>query len=55
MKLWRFNQVTGYWVYQRTCAPGTENAWLTIFKRDDPKGFFKLSKNKPSRNPVGWP
>lgn len=46
-KLWRLNPVTGLWEYQRTCAPGTENHWLRIFQKDEPKTTFKLSKNKP--------
>ncbi len=51
--LWKFNKVTGYWVYQRTCSEEEGSQWLKIFKSDEPKESFKLSKNKPSGRPTG--
>jgi hypothetical protein len=51
MKLWKFNKITGYWVFQRDCTNETASRWLKLFQNDEPGEFFKLSKNKPSKPP----
>ena len=47
MKLWKYNPVTGYWVYVRDCDKQTAAQWLAIFQFDEPKAQFKLSARKP--------
>lgn len=58
MNLWRFNNVTGYWILVKQIEI-VENAetWLAIFEKDEPidqfgcKNHFKLSKTKPRKRP----
>lgn len=45
--VWKYNERTGYWDYQRTCHPDTADSWLSIFSRDEPEAEFKLSLKKP--------
>lgn len=47
IRLWRYNQITGYWRIERTCSRRTADDWLTIFRRDEPNAIFTLSENKP--------
>ena len=47
LKLWKFNPTTGLWRVERTVSPETQEKWLEIFKKDDPKGKYIVSKNKP--------
>jgi hypothetical protein len=47
LQLWQFNRVTGLWNQQRAVTPETADAWLAIFKKDQPQEFFLISKNKP--------
>lgn len=49
--LWRFNSITGYWKAERTVSTDTAQSWLEIFKADEPKAVFKLSKNRPDEVP----
>lgn len=51
LRLWKFNQHTGLWNYQRTVTPETSDEWLKIFRRDEPRETFKVSANKPSKAP----
>jgi len=51
MKLWKYNAITGNWVYQRTTSKEDANQWLLIFRKDDPEDAFRISKNKPSGKP----
>jgi len=46
-KLWRFNPITGYWVYEREVLPETANDWLKLYQTDEPNVQFKISTNKP--------
>jgi len=47
MSLWKYNPVSGLWKSERTVTPETKDKWLEIFKKDDPKAKFIVSKNKP--------
>lgn len=47
MTLWKYNPVSGLWKSERTVTPETKDKWLEIFKKDDPKAKFIVSKNKP--------
>jgi hypothetical protein len=49
--LWRYDPITGYWRYVRSCASETALDWLAIFQRDEPNAVFKLSTNRPSAAP----
>lgn len=52
-KLWEYNPVTGYWTFIKSVSSENANQWLNIFKSDEPKKGFVLSKNKPSGKPIG--
>ena len=45
--LWRLNQRTGYWEHVRACSADNADQWITIFRRDDPGGVYKLAVRKP--------
>lgn len=45
--LWSYSEITGYWKLRRICALDNAETWLLIFKEDEPKVTFKLSKTKP--------
>ena len=47
MKLWKYNKITGYWIYIRSVTEETREQWLSIFQKDEPNEIFKLSKSKP--------
>ena len=47
MKLWRYNPITGYWVFVRECADENAEAWLVAFMRDEPDELFRLAKRRP--------
>jgi hypothetical protein len=47
LKLWKLNERTGLWDYQRTVTSETSAEWLHIFKRGEPHATFVVSKNKP--------
>ncbi len=47
MRLWKLNERTGLWDYQRSVTPETADEWRRIFQIDDPKATFVVSKNKP--------
>ena len=47
MTLWKYNPASGLWKSERKVTPETKDKWLEIFKRDDPKAKFIVSKNKP--------
>jgi hypothetical protein len=47
MTLWKYNPASGLWKSERTVTPETKDKWLEIFKKDDPKAKFIVSKNKP--------
>ena len=46
--LWRFNSMTGLWVYERTCSLENALGWLKLFQDDEPNVKFKLSKTRPA-------
>jgi hypothetical protein len=52
IKLWKYNRITGYWVYQRECNPDTADQWLVIFQKAEPEESFILRKNKPTKKPA---
>lgn len=41
-KLYRFNEITGCWVYVRTCQNDNAQEWLKIFQADEPHAKFKF-------------
>lgn len=51
--LWRYDKVTGLWVYDRECADEAAANWLTIFQNDSPTDTFRLSRIKPNGPPKG--
>lgn len=46
-KIWRFNRITGSWVFVRDCSPDNTQAWLEIFKGDEPDERFVVSARRP--------
>ncbi len=53
-QLWKYNQITGLWVPQRTVTDETAEKWLAIFKRDEPREHFTVSTKKPSGKPFSF-
>lgn len=51
VRLWRFNRITGLWVCERACDPGTGKDWLAVYRKDAPHETFILSLNRPSKAP----
>lgn len=51
VKIWSYNEVTGYWVYVRDCYKEQVKDWLRIFKGDEPAKVFKACKTRPSKAP----
>jgi len=47
LRLWKLNERTGLWDYQRTVTPETADEWRRIFQIDEPTATFKVSVNKP--------
>ena len=47
MRLWKLNEITGLWDYQRTVTSENADDWLFQFQRIEPKATFVVSKNKP--------
>ncbi len=47
LRLWKLNERTGLWDYQRSVTPETADEWRRIFQIDDPKATFVVSKSKP--------
>lgn len=50
-RLWKYNKVTGYWVFVRSCLKETAAEWLAIHQNDDTGATYKLSKGKPKGKP----
>ena len=48
MKLWKYNAITGYWVYERDVNEDTAKQWLVVFKKAEPDCLFRLARNKPT-------
>jgi hypothetical protein len=44
--LYRYNPITGYWTYVRSCEETTAEEWLRIFQADEPQAKFELRKAK---------
>lgn len=51
--LWKYDRVTGYWQRERSVTPETAAHWLEVFRHDEPREFFKVSKVRPSKSPPG--
>jgi hypothetical protein len=47
MALWKYNNTTGFWDYQRDTLKETEKQWLKVFEKQCPNDVFKISKSKP--------
>lgn len=54
LRLWRYNQTTGYWNYERSVTPETAEQWLAVFQKDEPTAYFKVSRHKPNGKPEGY-
>ena len=51
--LWKFNKVTGYWVFIRQCDESEAEEWQRIFSADEPTEYFYLTGGrKPKHNPI---
>ena len=48
MKLWKYNAITGYWVYEREVNEDTAKQWLAVFKKAEPDCLFRVGRNKPT-------
>jgi len=46
-RLWKLNNRTGYWDYQRSVTDETAAAWLARFREDEPEADFKVSLHRP--------
>lgn len=46
-KLWRYNRITGYWIFERNVSTETAEKWLSRFRKCNPGEFFKVSKKQP--------
>lgn len=53
LQLWRYGEITGFWKPERTVTEETATLWLAIFKRDEPKAHFTISRNTPKGPPKG--
>lgn len=58
IKLWRYNNITGYWVFVRSFdMPENAEPYLDLYKKTEPvdqfghANHFVLAKNKPSKEP----
>lgn len=51
--IWRWEPVTGYWKLVRDCYKDRAEAWLKIFRGDEPDVTFKASKRRPIKPPKG--
>jgi len=47
LALWRKNPVTGLWRHGPGEAPESGDAWLSVFRADEPAVEFRASRNKP--------
>jgi hypothetical protein len=47
MKLWKLNERTGYWDYQRSVTPEDADEWRRRFQVDEPTAVFHISAGKP--------
>lgn len=52
MKIWRWNEVTGYWKYERDCYRENTENWLKIFSDDEPGVVFRASNRRPVKAPA---
>ena len=43
LRLWKLNERTGYWDYQRTVTPETADEWRRIFQIDEAQAVFMVS------------
>lgn len=50
--IYRYNAVTGYWVYERIVSHATAEAWLTIFRADEPNAIFVVASKRPDHRPA---
>lgn len=49
--LWQYNSASGLWKLVQTCRPETAQAYLDLFKKDEPGEHFKLLGRKPKEKP----
>ena len=47
LRLWKLNERSGLWDYQRSVTPETADEWRRRFQIDEPKATFAVSKNRP--------
>jgi uncharacterized protein YlaI len=50
--LWRYNRITGLWIYGRTVTEENAKSWLAIWEQDEPEERFVISYHKPTKKPV---
>ena len=49
LKLWKLNEASGEWLYERNVEPDTQYEWLSHFQRFEPRATFKVSATKPTK------
>lgn len=47
MKIWQYNQTTGFWNCIREVSEETKDQWLAILQKHAPTEIFKIAKRKP--------
>jgi hypothetical protein len=47
LRLWKLNERSGLWDYQRSVTPETADEWRRRFQIDEPRATFAVSKNRP--------
>lgn len=52
MNLWKYNPITGCWRIERMCDEATAATWLELFRSDEPKAYFALSRFSPRIDPT---
>ena len=47
LRLWKLNERSGLWNYQRSVTPETADEWRRHFQIGEPQATFIVSKRKP--------
>jgi hypothetical protein len=50
--IWRFtwsHALGVYWLQVKTCEIDCAELWLSIYRKDEPNGFFAISPKTPSK------
>lgn len=55
LKLWKYNEASGQWEYQRNVEPDTADGWLQHFQKHEPRSRFKISATRPAKTRTARP